>query len=64
MNRLPVGLTPFAYDPFRVPYDVRWAVITYANGVSPTGKRFIVGVRRTGGNIPLPPVTLDAMVEK
>ena len=51
-------------DPFRVAYDVRWAVITYANGPSPTGKRFIVGVRRTGGNIPLLPVTLDAMVEK
>ena len=51
-------------DPFRVPYDVRWAVITYANGVNATGKRFIVGVRRTGGNIPLPPITLDAMVEK
>lgn len=51
-------------DPFRVAYDVRWAVITYSLAGNATGKRFIVGVRRTGGNIPLLPVTLDAMVEK
>ncbi len=51
-------------DPFRLAYDVRWAVITYANGANPTGKRFIVGVRRIGGNVPLLPLTLDTMVEK
>jgi len=51
-------------DPFRLPYDVRWAVITYSNGVSATGRRFIVGVRRRGGNIPFLPVNLDTMVEK
>ncbi len=51
-------------DPFGVSYDVRWAVVTYANGVNPTGKRFIVGVRRRGGNGPFLPVTLDTMVEK
>jgi prepilin-type N-terminal cleavage/methylation domain-containing protein len=51
-------------DPFGMSYDVRWAVITYANGPNPTGKRFIVGVRRRGGNAPLLPVTLDTMVEK
>jgi prepilin-type N-terminal cleavage/methylation domain-containing protein len=51
-------------DPFGLSYDVRWAVITYANGTNPTGKRFIVGVRRRGGNVPFLPVTLDTMVEK
>jgi prepilin-type N-terminal cleavage/methylation domain-containing protein len=51
-------------DPFGMSYDVRWAVITYSNGGNPTGKRFIVGVRRLGGNAPLLPVTLDTMVEK
>ncbi len=51
-------------DPFGLLYDVRWAVITYANGGSATGKRFIVGVRRRGGNVPFLPVTLDTMVEK
>lgn len=51
-------------DPFRLPYDVRWAVITYSNGVTATGRRFIVGVRRRGGNIPFLPVNLDTMVEK
>ena len=51
-------------DPAGVAYDVRWAVITYSNGGNPTGKRFIVGVRRLGGNAPLLPVTLDTMVEK
>jgi prepilin-type N-terminal cleavage/methylation domain-containing protein len=51
-------------DPFGLSYDVRWAVITYAVGGIPTGKRFIVGVRRRGGNTPLLPVTLDTMVEK
>jgi prepilin-type N-terminal cleavage/methylation domain-containing protein len=51
-------------DPFKLPYDVRWAVITYSNGVTATGRRFIVGVRRRGGNIPFLPVNLDTMVEK
>ncbi len=51
-------------DPFQLSYDIRWAVITYANGATPTGKRFIVGVRRIGGNVPLLPLTLDTMVEK
>jgi prepilin-type N-terminal cleavage/methylation domain-containing protein len=51
-------------DPFGLSYDVRWAVITYAIGGNPTGKRFIVGVRRRGGNAPFLPVTLDTMVEK
>lgn len=48
-------------DPSGVQYDVRWAVYTFANGA---GKRFIIGVRRSGGNAPLLPVSLDTMVEK
>ncbi len=51
-------------DPSGVSYDVRWAVITSGNGVTPTAKRFIVGVRRRGGNAPLQAVTLDSMLEK
>ncbi len=51
-------------DPFGLSYDVRWSVITYAIGGNATGKRFIVGVRRRGGNAPFLPVTLDTMVEK
>jgi len=51
-------------DPFGLSYDVRWNVITYANAGTATGKRFIVGVRRRGGNAPFLPVTLDTMVEK
>lgn len=48
-------------DPSRASYDVRWAVYTLAGGA---GKRFILGVRRSGGNAPLLPVNLDTMVEK
>lgn len=51
-------------DPSGAAYDVRWAVITYAAGGTVYGKRFIVGVRRVGGNGPLFPVALDSMVEK
>ncbi|HEV2618220.1 MAG TPA: prepilin-type N-terminal cleavage/methylation domain-containing protein [Candidatus Acidoferrales bacterium] len=47
-------------DPANVAYDIRWGVIVFANGA----KRFMVGVRRQGGNTPLLPVTLDTMVEK
>lgn len=48
-------------DPSGVQYDVRWAVYTTAN---PSGKRFIIGARRVGGNAPFVPVTLDSMVQK
>ena len=51
-------------DPSGISYDVRWAVITFTNGPTPTGKRLLVGVRRRGGNAPLQAVTLDSMVEK
>lgn len=46
-------------------YDIRWAVVVFANaGGSATGKRFIVGARPVGGNRPPVPVTFDAMVDK
>ena len=51
-------------DPFHLTYDVRWAVVTQVSGTTVTGKRFVLGVRRLGGNQPLLPVTLDVMVEK
>lgn len=51
-------------DPAGVFYDIRWAVITFASGAKPTGRRIIVGVRRVGGNTPLLPITLDSMGEK
>jgi prepilin-type N-terminal cleavage/methylation domain-containing protein len=51
-------------DPFRVAYDVRWAVITITNGQLVTGKRIIVGVFRRGTQAPSFPITLDTMVEK
>ncbi len=52
-------------DPFRVTYDIRWAVIAYTNaGGTVTGKRFIMGGVRRTNNAPLQPVTIDTMVEK
>lgn len=51
-------------DPLALAYDVRWAVITYGNGTTASGKRFVVGVLRRGGNRPFLPITLDTMVEK
>ena len=48
-------------DPSGARYDVRWAVYTLA---SSAGKRFIIGVRKTGGNRPFLPVNLDTMVTK
>jgi len=52
-------------NPTHASYDVRWAVITFANAQGiPFAKRFIVGVRRQGGNSPFLPITLDTMVEK
>jgi prepilin-type N-terminal cleavage/methylation domain-containing protein len=51
-------------DPFGVNYDVRWAVVTTSNGPAIISRRFIVGVRQLGGSNFVPPVTLDALVEK
>ena len=51
-------------DPYAITYDVRWAVITYANGANPTAKRFILGALRRSINATFLPLTLDTMVEK
>lgn len=51
-------------DPLSAKYDIRWAVITFANGGTATGKRFIIGVRQQGGGSRFLPITLDTMVEK
>lgn len=51
-------------DPSDTSYDVRWAVITLGNGTTASAKRFIVGVRRRGGNGAFLPITLDAAVDK
>jgi len=49
-------------DPFKVTYDVRWAVVTTVNGSAITGKRFFVGVRQLNTGTFVPAVTLDASV--
>lgn len=51
-------------DPAGVVYDVRWAVITTTNNGLVSSKRFILGVRRIGGNGINRPVTLDTIVSK
>lgn len=51
-------------DPAGVVYDVRWAVITTTNNGLVTSKRFILGVRKQGGNGIYRPVTLDTILEK
>ncbi|MGA2095574.1 MAG: prepilin-type N-terminal cleavage/methylation domain-containing protein [Candidatus Acidiferrum sp.] len=51
-------------DPSGVTYDVRWAVVTTTNNGLVSGKRYILGVRKTGGNGIYQPVTLDSIVEK
>ena len=51
-------------DPNGTTYDVRWAVIITGNGSTAASKRFILGVRRSGGNGFFLPITLDTMVAK
>ncbi|HEY2461878.1 MAG TPA: hypothetical protein VGI16_13795 [Candidatus Acidoferrum sp.] len=54
-------------DPVGVTYDIRWAVITTVNPANPsvvTGRRFIVGTVKRGGNGFFRAVTLDTMVAK
>jgi prepilin-type N-terminal cleavage/methylation domain-containing protein len=51
-------------DPADVVYDVRWAVITATSNGLVTSKRFILGVRKQGGNGIYRPVTLDTILEK
>lgn len=51
-------------DPNGTTYDVRWAVVITGNGSTASSKRYILGVRRTGGNGFFLPITLDTMVAK
>src|SRR5579885_2547417 len=51
-------------DPSGASFYIRWAVIITGNGSTVRGKRFIVGVRKLGGNGFFPPVTLDSAVRK
>jgi Tfp pilus assembly protein PilV len=51
-------------DPTGTSYDVRWAVISTGTAGNVMSRRFILGVRKSGGNGPLLPVTLDTLVEK
>ncbi|MGC2464588.1 MAG: prepilin-type N-terminal cleavage/methylation domain-containing protein [Candidatus Acidiferrum sp.] len=64
----PVAGYSFSYqdpnDPAGVRYDVRWAVITVTSNSKVTSKRFILGVRRQGGNGVYKPVTLDTILEQ
>jgi prepilin-type N-terminal cleavage/methylation domain-containing protein len=45
-------------------YDVRWAVINTGAAGNVYSRRFILGVRKSGGDTPLPPVTLDTTVSR
>lgn len=45
-------------------YDVRWAVINTGAAGNVYSRRFILGVQKSAGDTPLPPVTLDTTVEK
>ena len=51
-------------DPSGATYDVRWAVIITGSGGTASSKRFILGIRKVGGNGYFQPITLDTMVEK
>jgi Tfp pilus assembly protein PilV len=51
-------------DPAGVYYDVRWAVITGTTNGMVSSKRFILGVRKVGGNSIYRPVTLDTILER
>ncbi|HSY30798.1 MAG TPA: prepilin-type N-terminal cleavage/methylation domain-containing protein [Verrucomicrobiae bacterium] len=45
-------------------YDVRWAVINTGAAGSVYSRRFILGVQKSAGDTPLPPVTLDSTVSR
>jgi prepilin-type N-terminal cleavage/methylation domain-containing protein len=51
-------------DPSGTTYDVRWAVIVSGTNVTPSSKRFILGVRQVGGSGYFQPITIDTMVSK
>jgi prepilin-type N-terminal cleavage/methylation domain-containing protein len=45
-------------------YDVRWAVVNTGAANNIYSRRFILGVQKSGGDTPLPPVTLDTTVSR
>jgi prepilin-type N-terminal cleavage/methylation domain-containing protein len=45
-------------------YDVRWAVISTGVAGNVTSRRFLIGVRKQGGDNPLLPVTIETTVAK
>lgn len=45
-------------------YDVRWAVINTGTANNIYSRRFILGVQKSAGDTPLPPVTLDTTVSR
>ncbi|HEY2114558.1 MAG TPA: prepilin-type N-terminal cleavage/methylation domain-containing protein [Candidatus Angelobacter sp.] len=47
-----------------ITYDVRWAVINTGTANNVYSRRFIMGVQKTGGDTPLPPVALDTTVSR
>jgi prepilin-type N-terminal cleavage/methylation domain-containing protein len=51
-------------DTSNTTYDVRWAVISTGTANNVYSRRFILGVQKTGGDTPLPPVTLDSTVSR
>jgi prepilin-type N-terminal cleavage/methylation domain-containing protein len=51
-------------NPNQRTYDVRWAVYTWVNSGSVTGRRIVIGARLTGGNAPFLPISLDTMVQR
>jgi len=54
----------YNYTEFGTTYDVRWAVINTGVAGSVYSRRFILGVQKSGGDTPLPPVTLDSTVSR
>lgn len=60
-----IYLDPSIQGRTKLPYEVRWTVITAVNAAGQaTSKRFILGVRVTGGAGIFPPVTLDTIRAK
>ena len=51
-------------DASRVPYEVRWSVITTMQGVNVASKRYLVGVQRRQPSSVMYPVTLEAWVQQ
>lgn len=51
-------------DPAQPVYEVRWAVITTTSGATVVAKRFFVGAWRRNATQVMPPVTIEAWVQR